>query len=221
MLNITKSHCGQPRIPLFRCRHLCLLTSRAFTVLIALMPATTLLLPLPGQAADNKDRYRLETKNIKIGMFPRTPSQMAGFYEGRGFPDKAIEATRKYCFITVGMRNTGKQVIWLDLASWRFYNKHGEIQRTSRDQWKQTWQQLGVPLANQSTFNWTLLPEQRDLHPDEPAGGNITLQPVDGSFNVKATFATGKDKSGQPLVVELQNVRCLKDSDLKNSGKTP
>ncbi|MGD8566807.1 MAG: hypothetical protein PVJ39_01790 [Gammaproteobacteria bacterium] len=179
----------------------------------------TVLLPLAGSAADKKDRYRLETKNIKIGMFPRTPSQMAAFYEGRGFPENAINETRKRCFITVGMRNTGKQIIWLNLASWRFYNRHGEIQRTSRDQWKQTWQKLGVPLASQSTFNWTLLPEQRDLHPDEPAGGNITLEPVDEPFDVKATFATGKDKSGKPLVVEMKNVRCLKDSDLEKSEK--
>lgn len=155
----------------------------------------------------------METKQIKMRVFPRTPAQMAAFYEGRGFPAAAIEQTRKYCFITVGMRNTGKSMIWLNLDAWRFYNQQGDIQRAGRNQWKQTWDSLHVPLASQATFNWTLLPDQRDLHPDEPAGGNITLQPTYEPFVVEATFATGEDKNGPPLVIKLENVRCLKNGE--------
>jgi hypothetical protein len=164
-------------------------------------------------AADKKDRYKIETKHIKLGMYPRTPAQMAGFYEGRGFPKRAIDETTRHCFITVGMRNLSKRKIWLDIDAWRFYNKHGEIKRTTRQQWEHTWQKLDVPMASQSTFNWTLLPEQRDLHPDEPVGGNITLQPVDEPFTVEATFATGEDRQGKPLVIRLENVRCLKNGE--------
>ena len=182
-------------------------------VLVTVPLFIALSLPEPGNAADNKKRFKLETKQIKLGMFPRTPSQMAAFYEGRGFPKQAIEETSKYCFITVGMRNIGKQKIWLDLDSWRFYNKQGEIHRANRKQWKQTWNKLKVPLASQATFNWTLLPEKRDLHPDEPAGGNITLQPAYEPFVVEATFATGDDKKGTPLVIKLENVRCLKNGE--------
>lgn len=164
-------------------------------------------------AAKEENRYKVQNQFVKFGLFPRTPEQMAAFYEGRGFPKQAIEATRQYCFITVGMRNISKTMLWLDLGRWRIYNKQGVIARTSRDQWKQKWEQLKVPLANQATFNWTLLPETRDLHPDEPAGGNITLQPTSEPFTIEAVFATGNDRKGKPLVIKMENVRCLKNGE--------
>lgn len=164
-------------------------------------------------AAKEENRYKIENQFVKFGLYPRTPEQMAAFYEGRGFPRQAIEATTQHCFITVGMRNISKTKIWLDLARWRIYDKQGDIARTSRDQWKQKWQQLNVSLANQATFNWTLLPETRDLHPDEPVGGNITLQPTDHPFTIEAVFATGEDQQGKPLVIKIDNVRCLKNGE--------
>ncbi len=164
-------------------------------------------------AAEKKDRYKFENKSIKFGLYPRTPEQMAAFYEGRGFPKQAVNATTKHCFITVGMRNISKTKIWLDLSRWRIYNNQGELVRTNREQWKQKWKQLKVPLASQATFSWTLLPESRDLHPDEPVGGNITLQPMDSPFTVEANFATGEDQKGKPLKVIIENVRCLKNGD--------
>ena len=138
---------------------------------------------------------------------------MAAFYEGRGFPKQAIDTTSKHCFITVGMRNISNTKIWLDVGRWRIYNKHGEINRTNREQWKQKWTQLEVPLASQATFTWTLLPESRDLHPDEPVGGNITLQPTDFPFTVEATFPTCEDQQGKPLKIKIENVRCLKNGE--------
>lgn len=164
-------------------------------------------------AAKDENRYKVENQFVKFGLYLRTPEQMAAFYEGRGFPKQAIEATTQHCFITVGMRNISKTKIWLDLSRWRIYNEQGEIARTSRDQWKQKWQQLNVPLASQATFNWTLLPETRDLHPDEPVGGNITLQPTESAFTVEAVFATGDDQQGKPLVIKIDNVRCLKNGE--------
>jgi len=157
--------------------------------------------------------YQFENKKIKIRLFPRTPSQMAGFYEGRGFPSAAIHATTQQCFITIGMRNLGDKKIWLDLSRWRIYNDKGKITRTDRDQWKHTWQTLKVPLSYQATFYWTLLPEQRDLHHDEPVGGNITLSPTYTPFTIEAEFPTGEDQRGQPLTVKFDQVRCLKDGE--------
>lgn len=157
--------------------------------------------------------HKFKNDDIRMGVYPRTPSQMAAFYEGRGFPKEAIAATTKYCFITIGMRNTGKQKIWLDLAHWRFYDEKGEITRKGREQWKQTWETLQVPLSNQATFNWTTLPESRDLHRDEPVGGNVTLEPTYTPFTIEAKFATGEDKKGNPLVIEIKNIRCLKNGE--------
>ncbi|HEY5604644.1 MAG TPA: hypothetical protein VIM41_16190 [Gammaproteobacteria bacterium] len=164
-------------------------------------------------SAEAENRYKIENQFVKFGLSPRTPEQMAAFYEGREFPTQAVAATTQHCFITVGMRNVGKTKIWLDLNRWRIYNAQGPIERTGRDQWKAIWQKLDVPLASQATFSWTLLPESRDLHPDEPVGGNITLQPTDTSFTIEAIFATGDDQHGKPLVIKIDNVRCLKNGE--------
>ncbi|MCI0507056.1 MAG: hypothetical protein L0Z73_13235 [Gammaproteobacteria bacterium] len=167
-------------------------------------------------SAEQENRYKIENQFVKFGLSARTPEQMAAFYEARGFPKQAIEAATQHCFITVGIRNISKHKIWLDLNRWRIFNEQGAVARTNREQWKQKWQQLNVPLASQATFNWTLLPESRDLHPDEPVGGNITLTPTDMPFTVEAVFATGDDQQGQPFVVKIENVRCLKDGEIKS-----
>jgi len=166
-------------------------------------------------AAEWNPPHKYQTDDIRIGVYPRTPAQMAAFYEGRGFPDAAIEETTQYCFITVGIRNTGSQKIWLDLADWRFYNAQGEIARKDKQQWKQTWDSLNVPLSNQATFNWTTLPEKRDLHRDEPVGGNITLTPTYVPFTIEARFATGEKKDGRPLVIKIDDIKCLKNGEEK------
>lgn len=164
-------------------------------------------------ADDWNPPYKFKSDDIRIGVYPRTPSQMAAFYEGRGFPKQAIEETTKYCFITIGMRNTGKQKIWLDLAHWRFFNEQGEIKRKGREEWKKTWNMLKVPLSKQSTFYWTTLPELRDLHKDEPVGGNVMLTPIYTPFTIEAKFPTGEKKDGKPLVVRINKIRCLKDGE--------
>lgn len=164
-------------------------------------------------AAEWNPPHKFKNDDIRIGVYPRTPSQMAAFYEGRGFPKQAIEETTKYCFITIGIRNTGKQKIWLDLAHWRFYNEQGEIKRKGREQWKQIWTALEVPLSKQATFYWTTLPEMRDLHRDEPVGGNVMLNPTYTPFTIEARFPTGENKDGKPLVVTIEKIRCLKDGE--------
>ena len=186
------------------------------TRFFALLIISGLIFSIQNQACyatEKKNRYKIENKFVKFGLYPRTPEQMAAFYEGRGFPKVAIDATTKHCFITVGMRNISKTKIWLDQSRWRIYNKQGAVNRTSREQWKQKWTQLEVPLASQATFNWTLLPESRDLHPDEPVGGNITLEPMDTPFTIEAIFPTGEDKLGKPLKIKIDNVRCLKNGE--------
>lgn len=164
-------------------------------------------------AAEWNPPFKFKSDDIRIGIYPRTPSQMAGFYEGRGFPKPAIEETTRHCFITIGIRNTGNQKIWLDLSHWRFYNDQGEIKRTGRAQWKQIWNSMEVPLSKQSTFYWTTLPELRDLHKDEPVGGNVMLKPTYTPFTIEAKFPTGENKDGKPLVIKIDKIRCLKDGE--------
>ena len=164
-------------------------------------------------AAEWNPPYKYKTDDIRIGVYPRTPSQMAAFYEGRGFPKNAIEETRKHCFITIGIRNTGKQKIWLDLSQWRFFSEQGEIDRKGRQSWKDTWTKLEVPLSKQATFYWTTLPDARDLHRDEPVGGNVMLKPTYEPFTIKAVFPTGENKNGKPMTITIDKIRCLKDGE--------
>jgi len=184
-------------------------------VLIQIIVAQALIISFvtTAMAAEKEQSYKFENKLIKFALHPRTPEQMAAFYEGRGFPKNAVKASKNACFITAGMRNLSKHKIWLNLAQWRFYSTNGDIERMTHQQWKQQWQQLNVPLASQATFSWTLLPEARDLHQHEPVGGNITLTPPTQAFTVEAIFATGEHKKGPPLIIKIENVRCTQSKD--------
>jgi len=186
------------------------------TMLISGIALGVTILPEIVLADEWNPPHKFKSDDVRIGVFPRTPAQMAAFYEGRGFPEEAIKATTEYCFITIGIRNTGSQKIWLDLANWRFYDERGDIIRKDRQQWQETWNKLNVPLSYQSTFSWTTLPESRDLHEDEPVGGNITLTPTYTPFNIEARFATGESKQGKPVVVKIENIRCLKNGEEKS-----
>jgi hypothetical protein len=63
----------------------------------------------------------------------------------------------------------------------------------------------------QSTFRWTLLPAKLDFQADEREGGNITLSRTDKPFSLHATFATGKDKQGPRIDVQMKDLRCAED----------
>lgn len=184
-------------------------------LLIVLLLTPTALMSAEDKKETNWEKnpnYKFESNKLRFGIYLRTPEQMAAFYEGRGFPKSAIAEISKTCFMTVVIRNYNKYKIWLDLKDWKFYSSQGPIQRIDRYQWKEKWKQLKVPLSNQSTFTWTLLPEARDLHSDEPVGGNIIFIPVDYKFTIEANFKTGEDKQGKPLQVIMNNVMCEKNS---------
>lgn len=158
-------------------------------------------------AKDEQSFYESKTKWFTLRLVPRTPEQIAGFYEGRGFAAEAIDHVRSRCFVTALLRNYSDTVVWLELANWQFSGKDGPLQRVGRPQWKQEWTELGLPAAHQSTFSWTLMPESRDLRPEEPVGGNITLPPVSGPVTLKAVFYLGADKN-QRQEVEITGELC-------------
>lgn len=168
-------------------------------------------LPLGMLHAAKPDRRVYENRSLKLVVIPRTPQQMAAFYEGRGFPSKAIAATRTACFFTIGLHNKSQDILWLDTANWQFQTATGPLKRITRDEWKQRWQQLELALPYQSTFRWTLLPAGLDFQPDEREGGNITLPRTDKPFNLHATFATGKDKQGPRIDVQMKDLQCAED----------
>lgn len=175
----------------------------AFVVWPAVAFAQEVTQPPPGP--------RVENARFLMQLDPHTPEQMAAFYEARGFPPAALDVIRHACFITVRIENRGPEVIWLEPGRWRIETARGPVERLGRDYWRQQWERLNVPPGARATFGWTLLPEQRDLRPSEPVGGNITLRWTDEPLTLTAWFDTRRDRRGNPIRVQFRNLRCPRD----------
>jgi hypothetical protein len=161
------------------------------------------------QEKDRSGRHRGDAAGLRYHLSVRTPEQIAAFYEGRGFSHPMIEALSQVCFVTVGLRNDRRDIVWLALDKWRFITADGSrVPRFDRNEWNARWEKLAVPLANRATFGWTQLPEVRDLNPAEPVGGNVTLVPPVGEFRLEARFQTGADKKGKELVIRVSGLTC-------------
>lgn len=164
---------------------------------------------VPAKAPQSQSRnIEFENDLVKMIVIPRTREQMKAFYEGRGFPPSAIAAIAEACFMTVIVKNKSDKILWLELENWRFSSTAADVRRLDRGYWKQRWQTLGVPMASQSTFGWTLLPERRDLQVDEGVGGNITLAVTQHLFELSAKFFRGENKQSTPITVQLNNLQC-------------
>lgn len=160
---------------------------------------------LPAQSQTGR---QYEGEGIVLHVSPRTPEQIAAFYEARGFSRAAIDALTQTCFVTVSLHNRSGDTVWLELARWRFIDEQGrDVPRRDRRYWNALWEKIGVPPANRSTFGWTQLPEARDLQPSEPVGGNVTLLPP-GRFRLEARFATGARKQGKDIVATIADLSC-------------
>jgi len=157
-------------------------------------------------------RREYREQGLVMSLTPRSPDQLYAFYSARGFADDALHQITRHCFLTVDIRNERRDVVWLELDEWRFSDRHGRAQaRMPRAKWNALWEQLKLEPAQRATFGWTQLPEQRDLHPGEPVGGNVTLAPSHSAFTVEARFRTGADKRGPLLRVRFDNVNCRLD----------
>jgi hypothetical protein len=163
-------------------------------------------------AADSRtDRQGFDHPLFKLRLSPRTPQQIAGFYEGRGFPRWAIDELGNTCFITVGLHNKSDGIIWFDLGNWQFMAGGMAVQRQDRNYWLEFWRQKNLPVNLRTTFRWTLMPEQLDFRPHEAEGGNIILPRTDLPITINAQFRTGADKQGAIIKVQFDNVHCARD----------
>jgi hypothetical protein len=161
------------------------------------------------RAQDDGARQQAEHGGLRLSAAPRTPDQIAAFYGARGFPREAVAALSGACLITFGIRNDRDGVTWLEPGRWRFRAADGTaVRRITRQEWNARWDALDVPAASRATFGWTQLPEQRDLRPGEPVGGNLAIAPVAGPISLEARFHTGEDRGGPDLVLRLEGLRC-------------
>ncbi|MDH5446036.1 MAG: hypothetical protein OEY52_10790 [Gammaproteobacteria bacterium] len=180
-------------------------TILAILLIILVISPITIINPA---YAGNKNQY--ESENIRIRVIPRSPQQIAAFYEARGFQKNMLDKIKQYCFITIYVRNKGKHIIWHDLGKWTFQAGTKKIQRIDRHQLKQTWQKMGIPLPHQSTFRWTLLPEQLDFRPEEGEGGNIVLPATNENIRITSQFNLYKNNSDDIVKLILDNIQCKK-----------
>jgi len=148
---------------------------------------------------------------LTMRVSPRAAPQIAAFYEARGFPAPAVKLISGHCFLGVTVKNNTDQVVWLEPGRWRIYGQDlpgTGIPPLDRDYWQKRWQEIGLSPAKQATFRWTQLPESRDLRPQEPVGGNISIPATSGQFALELLFATGQDRSGPEIRRRFEGLRC-------------
>lgn len=148
---------------------------------------------------------------VEINFIARTPDQMSSFYEARGFPDEMLKVIEKQCLITTRIHNVSDDVVWLEMKNWHFTVDGKPTIRKTRQQWRDFWTRMNIPLSSQATFHWTQIPDVLDYLPGEKEGGNIVLPRTSKAITIKASFATGKDKNGPVYKVEFNNIRCAED----------
>jgi len=156
-------------------------------------------------------RIKVDHKLFRLHFVSRSPQQIAAFYYARGFPDTMVNKLKTMCFITMGMTNKSKKILWLDIRQWKFSDKDGPLKRYTRAYWFEQWKTMKIPLRFQSTFRWTLLPTSLDYRPQEREGGNVTLQRRNQAITVTALIQPGQDRNEKPIKVIISNVRCAND----------
>jgi len=178
-------------------------TSRAFVATVIVGA----LLTQAGNAVAAANGKTVDGVYLKATV--RTPVQIAAFYEARGFPGNALAVLENYCFVTVVVRNRSNRVVWLEPARWSIQAGEGrEISLRTLEEWSREWKSIGLPAAQQSAFQWTQLPQARDLQPNEPVGGNIAFPRFSGDFSLKMEFATGPGRDGSPIQAVFTGMDC-------------
>ncbi len=157
------------------------------------------------------DALKFDSAELHIRLTPRSPQQIAAFYEARGFGKAMLDKIKQYCFITVYVKNTSNKIIWLDLSNWQFTAAGAPVHRFDRQQLLKGWQDMGIAQAHQSLFRWTLLPEKLDFQINEREGGNIVLPRIEQALTLHARFDTLSNKSGQPISIQLDNIHCANE----------
>lgn len=156
---------------------------------------------------------RFQHKLFRMRILPRSPNQIAAFYEARGFPQFAIDELRQVCFITTGVGNKSEKQLFHDLSQWEFSDKNGPAKRMLRQDWKERWQQLGLEKRFQSTFRWTLMPEKLDFYPQEGEGGNLIFPRTGNPITIKARLRLGKGSQARIYEVTFKDIRCAEDKE--------
>jgi hypothetical protein len=186
--------------------------TRLTTTFIRMSLLATALVCQSALAADDKPLV-YEDDEVYMRLVLRTPAQLSAFYQGRQFNQAAIDKILETCFVTPIIRNKTLDLLWLELDRWTFTAGGPPIARLKRDYWPPRWEETGLSQAHQSTFGWTLMPEERDLRLDESVGGSVVIPTQTRPFTLAANFPTGADKQGRTKTIVFGDIRCATDAD--------
>lgn len=157
------------------------------------------------------DKHEYEDKAVFLRFVEFTPAQIGSFYEGREFSKAAIEKLTAVCYVTVVVKNKTDDILWLDLAAWEFSLGGKIFTPLSRGYWQQQWDAIEMKKAHRATFGWTLMPQLRNLYPDEGVGGRIPIPMQSKPFSVTLNFPTGKNKQGKLKSLTINHLVCKQD----------
>ncbi len=129
---------------------------------------------------------------------PRSPDQIAAFYEARGFPSWAIQALRTRCFVTFVIENSRDERLVMDLDQWTVERADETVPIHRWSRWEASWRERGLPRRHRSTLRWTLLPEERVLYPGEQVGGNLVFPRGEAAVTVTARFPAASPGESSP-----------------------
>ena len=185
---------------------------RATSFIMLLSAIFAAILAAPALAANEESvKQSFADEQLAMRVMTRTTEQLAAFYTGRGFNKAAIDAITQTCFVGGFVKNKTYDILWMTLDDWVFTDAQDKrIQRIRRNDWQPIWEKTQLAQSYQSTFSWTLLPDERDLRPDEHSAGNIPIPWQDEPFKLVANFKTGADKNGTPRTLTFENLTCRK-----------
>ena len=165
-----------------------------------------LVLALVWATAASADEATRDLSGLTVDVVIRTSEGVAAFYEARGFPPEALAVVRDACFIGVIAVNRTREVIWIEPGRWEFRDARGALPRLTPEDWNRRWDRVALEPAKRATFRWTQLPDARDLQPDEPVGGNVTLPAPRGPVTVTMKFRS--ETTGQDRTTEFGGILC-------------
>jgi len=160
-----------------------------------------------------QDKMIYQDDDVYLRFIQLTPHQIGSFYEGREFKKAAVDKLTASCYVTVIIKNRSDDFLWIDIAKWEFIQNGRKIIQQDRTYWNKQWDEINLKQAHRSTFNWTLMPAERNLYPHEDVGGRIPIPMQTKPFTVVLNFPTGENKQGKTKTVKMENVICKLDDN--------
>lgn len=155
--------------------------------------------------------WLFEDRGVLLELKQRLPDQTRGFFEARGFDQDSANRAATACIFQTMFRNTGNAGsgrVEIDQTSWRVVIKGNKQPMLLRDDWKNIWQESGLPMASQIAFEWSLLPTHQSYDPLDYNWGMTSYGLPPGSvFDLE--FSWTRDGSAESALIK--DIQCPDD----------